>query len=279
VLAFALLVLTGLSCPRQRKKDPLVDGFLFKEMISPTDGSYERWIEVYDQELLPQIPTATLNGKQLELTDWSEIHALYEDTFDFKSDTIYRLDVKHYWGEAWGVVHMPADFRMTRPDTNYVYNRDSILTVAWRSARGTTWYWLGVFVGYNFTDTLGATGYYEFGLDTVVLDTVCVFERNRFLPPNVRVVQNGWGAALTWACDGPQTEQGVEGNVHGHGFGYYGAANQCWEVDFYLGQHGASHPAPRELISDRREKLRRRFRIAEADARAPTGSGWTEGRE
>jgi len=248
LLVSGLLLLT-LSCPRTRQKEPLVDGFLFKE-VQFGGTSYDRWVEVYDTDGIPQIPIAKLNGKSLDMVSWNPIHAIYEQTDAFKTDTTYDLTVDHYWGRAHARITMPADFRVTRPDTLYVYNRDSLLIATWQRSRGATWYWLNLYLDYDFLDTVGDYDYYEFDQDTVVYDTFCVYERNRFFPWYVRTILEGEAEFLNWACDGPQEAPGALGNIQGDGYGYVMSANQPREAHFIVVSPPAQ-PMDRNALMER----------------------------
>lgn len=255
-----LLLVLGIGCGRQRSKQPLIDGFLFREAYIGYPVSYDRWIEVYDEDGLPQIPTAKYNGQQLEMVHWNPFHTIYEDTFRFRRDTVYELRVEHYWGTATTRVNMPADFRITCPDSNYVYNRDSVLTINWQRSRGASWYWVVVYLGYYYQDTSGRTRLYQDVKDTILTETTCVFAANRFFPPTVREVIQGEGAVVMWAADGPQTVQGALGNVQGAGYGYVSAANQPEEVYFAIARRPQEWMNRAELGRKKRNEFVQRLR-------------------
>jgi hypothetical protein len=251
--------LLGLSCPRPIRKEPIVDGFLFKE-VQYGGTSYDRWVEVFDYDGIPQIPIVRLNDRQLDLVSWNPIHAMYEQTDAFKTDTPYALEVEHYWGKAHSRINMPADFRMTWPDTTYTYGRDSLLVARWQRSPGATWYWLNLYLSYDYLDTVGDYDYYEFDKDTVVYDTFCVYERNRFFPWYVRSIVEGEAEFVNWAMDGPQEAPGAVGNVEGSGYGYFMAANQPREAYFIVVSPPAE-PMDRSLPARRaRERFLSRLR-------------------
>jgi hypothetical protein len=256
VLGLALL----LFCSREPRKEPAIDGLLLK-MVYPTRiVSYDRVIEIQDDDALPQIPKVTLNDKPLPMVSWNPIDAAYEDTQPFPTDTSYELMVTHYWGEASSKINMPADFAMTRPESTYVLNRDSALTVTWRSSRGATWYWLNLFLDYDYVDTLYEWDYYEFDRDTIVFDTTCVYVRNCFFPWYVRAVLEGEGEAVVWACDGPPVQPGVTSNLQGHGFGYYMSVNQPREAYFIVVTPPATGLDRSDLMRRCKERFQRRLR-------------------
>lgn len=231
-IALALLLVT---CQRERRKDPLIDGFLSKEKYSFQQVSWYRMIEVWDTDGLPQVPTATLNGEQLEILDWTETHAIYEDTLHpFAVDTTVDLAVGHYWGNARGRVNMPADFGVLQPDTATCLPEDSALTVVWSRSRGAGWYQLFVYLDHDYVDTLGRFVFFQFGIDTTVYDTFLRIGPERFYPPNVGHVVRGFGEVVVTAGDGPLTVQGAFGNITGRGYGYYRATNQPREIDFAI---------------------------------------------
>jgi hypothetical protein len=261
--ALALLVVVSLftlTCGRERTKEVLIDGFLFKEAYTGDPISYDRWIEAYDKDGLPQIPTATMNGRQLEMISWNPIHALYEDTLGFKTDTNYDVEVEHYWGRATVRIAMPADFRITSPAPSFVLDPDLALPVVWQKSRGSTWYWLALYLGYDFIDTLSETLHVELAHDTILSDTVCTYEAHRFFSSLVRQVLGGDGEAVIWAAAGPQTNPGATSNVQGHGYGYVSAANQPPEAGFLVGRPPASRLDRTELVRNRKDGFVRRLR-------------------
>jgi hypothetical protein len=248
------------GCGRQRQKQPLIDGFLFKELIDGF-GSYDRWIEVWDTDGLPQIPTATLNGRQLELIGFNLRHTIYEDTLEFKTDTSYQMDVGHYWGSARARIAMPADFLMTRPESGFVLLPDSGLAVVWQKSRGASWYWLNFYLQYVYTDSLGETLGFGLQQDTFLYgDTVCAYEPARLFPGDVRQILWGEGDAAMWAADGPQTVQGAENNIEGDGYGYYSSANQPLDAYFVVGNPPAVPMNRAELVREIRRGFVSRLR-------------------
>jgi hypothetical protein len=258
-MSLLALILAGLTCARERRKEPMINGFLFKQVYPTCIVEHDRWVQIDDDDALPEIPKVTLNGQRLPMTGWNPIQALYQDLSPFKTDTTYDLKIEHYWGEATSRVTMPADSRMTWPESSYVLNRDSLLEIKWLKSRGATWYWLNLFINYDYNDTLGEWDSYEFDRDTILYDTVCVYERNRFFPWYVREILEGEAEAVVWACDGPVPEPGATGNVMGHGFGFINSANQPREAWFVVVQPPVSRLDRTEPSRHRREVLRRRL--------------------
>jgi hypothetical protein len=234
----AALLFSGLFCGRTRTKEPLVDGYLFKEAFVGYPVAYDRWVEVWDNDGLPQIPTATYNGQQPEMISWNPNHTIYEDSFPFKDDTAYELVVEHYWGRAGVRINMPADFRIIRPDSSYRYDRDSTLTVTWHKSRGAIGYDVFVWVGYFYfdvSDTFRQNSLsYQVAYETTLADTSLTFASARFFPDFVGFLQYGEGQVVAQSYDGPLTEAGAVGNVEGHGYGIVGAANQPHEAYFLV---------------------------------------------
>jgi hypothetical protein len=256
------LVVIIAGCGRQRRDEPVVNGMFIKQ-IDPTDslkkGRFERWIEITDDDAMPDIPRVLLNGNPLPLASWNPIDAVYDDNYAFETDTSCAIEIEHHWGKATSRVYIPADFEMTGPGPDYVYNRDSLLTIRWQPSRGATWYWLNLFLDYDYRDTLNEWDYYEFDRDTILFDTLCVYERNRFFPGWVRKILDGEVEAVVWAMDGPVMAPGAMGNVWGDGFGYVNTANQPHEEYFVIVQPPVARHTPGYLIRRSREKLIRRL--------------------
>lgn len=77
----------------------MVNGMFLKQ-IYPTDtleiGDYDRWIEITDDDAMPQIPKVILNGCELPMVGWNPIDAVYDDAGEFKTDTTYLMEIEHY---------------------------------------------------------------------------------------------------------------------------------------------------------------------------------------
>ena len=249
-----LVLLIGGRCGRVRTKEPLIDGFLFKEAFVGYPVGYDRWIEVWDNDGLPQIPTATYNGQQLEMISWNPNHTIYEDTLPFRTDTTCDLVVDHYWGTAQARVNLPGDFRVLHPDSSYVYHRDSALAVTWQQSRGASGYDLFVWMGCFYlapADTFGHdTLFFQTAVEGTLGDTTHVFDPGSFLPASVGRIIYGEGQVVVQSYDGPQTVEGASSNVTGHGYGIVSAANQAYETYFLLGT-GPALPLQRPNLSAR----------------------------
>jgi hypothetical protein len=262
--ALALAVGLAATCAPTPKRS-LVDGILSKEAYSEEPNPfYDRWVEVYDDDGLPWIPTASYNRSPVVLIQRSAFYAAFEDEAKFRTDTAFELEVEQYWGTARARINMPGDFALTRPEPDFVLGPGAGLDFAWQRSSGASWYWLVVLVQYSYTDTLGSSGSYRALLDTIVYDTMCRYAPDRFFPPGVGEVVQGDGAAVVLANDGPQTVAGARGNVEGQGIGYVRAYNQPEEIYFGVG------PAPaREL--DRREPGRHARQLVRSRLRWMTG--------
>lgn len=234
ILLLAVLLLTGVTCERMRTKQPKIDGFLLKLTYPTGIVFYGRQIDIYDDDALPQIPIAELNGRQLPMVYWNPINAVYQDMQPFKTDTVYKLDVTHYWGEAHSTVNMPGDFALTNPESAFVLRPNMPLLVSWHKSPGASWYWLNLYLDFEFYDTLGEWNSLEFDRDTLMYDTVCVYDGRRFFPDIVRQVIAGEGEAVVMAMDGTPLEPGALGNVMGDAVGYYNGANQPNEAYFVI---------------------------------------------
>ena len=257
-----ILMLSGLTCTRARREEPLVDGYLLKQIYPTGIVSWDRYFEVFDYDFLPQIPTVRLNGMQPEMINFNAIDAAYDDTFPFRVDTTEDLQVKHYWGTASARIHMPGDFTMTGPDSNYVYNRDSLLRITWHKSSGATSYDLNLYLDYEFVDWNNEWDSYEFDRVTIVYDTFCEYVRNQFFPSHVQRILDGEAEAVVYATDGPEVIPGATGNIQGDGFGYYSASNQPREAYFVIVEPPAKSMDRALPIQRSRERLIQRLRRA-----------------
>lgn len=254
------LIVLVLTCARERVKEPIVYGFLFKQLYYTYVLGYERSLEIYDVDGLPQVPTALLNGWEMPLIGFNPQDVVYDDTVAFPVDTVEDLKVSHYYGQAHSRIMMPGDFEVTVPQSWYVFGRHMPLPVNWRKSEGATWYWVDLYLEYEFNDSNGEWDLYEFDRDTFVSDTFCVYDSTRFFPGYVAQVLDGDGAVVIWASDGPKEDPGAMGNVEGDGIGYFSSANQAREADFIVVSPPATQMDRTALIKRSKARFLQRLR-------------------
>ena len=242
VLAAAVLaVLLGGGCDRLQSwpdpnySEPMINGYLYTVEFYDGTRAYDIDIEVFDNRGLRMVPVVRLNGAEVDPYLYGTTVYRYGDTLPFEVYAPYRLEVEHYWGEAFSRVVMPGDFRMTSPPVNYIMGRDSTLVITWEHSDGAQWYWLDSYFDYDFIDWNQQWDDYSFDFDTLVSDTFVVIPPEKVFPGYVEEVLEGDASVYVLAGYGPQVEPGDHGNVHGVGFGFFSAGNEPMEKYFYVG--------------------------------------------
>lgn len=255
ILALCILVT---QCIRDKSK-PAISGFLFKTVYYDGDSAYDRNIQVYNYKGFSAIPLVKLNNEILGIYDWGINWYQFSDENIVLSNKDYELEVSHSDGTAKAKVSMPGNIRFTQPDTSYILKRESTLVIAWQKSSKATWYWLDYYISYEYLDTAGEEDSYDISKDTVITDTFCRLEPNRFFPSYVMNILEGEGEANVWAMDGPIIYPGSNGNVTGQGIGFFHAANQGLDAYFYVG----ARPSMRKLYKKEasREKLKHKLKI------------------
>ncbi len=252
-----IFLLTLLSC---QKEKVYICAFILRSVGTPwLYPDYYKEVYVHNKNGFTTIPTSLINDTSLNIYDYHYNWYLFLDFNKLNIDRNYKLEVKYHDGRAEGETYLPGDYEITSPESTYILNRDSILKIHWRKANGAKWYWLDLTIEYDYEDTLGEWDYYEFWKDTILFDTFCIYEKNRFIPGYVETIYEGEGTINIWAMDGPTILPGSKGNISGAGFGFFNTAYQPGERYFYIG----APPKVRRLLSRSREKLAklRRYEI------------------
>jgi hypothetical protein len=213
----------------------MINGYLFKVEYFDRTIEYDKDFEVYDNGGLRMVPVVELAGRRVEVYSYGPTLYRYGDAFEIPVYERYDLEVKHFWGNAFCRLVMPADFRVTMPPDTYILDKESTLVSRWRKSRAAHWYWVSIYAGYDYNDTTGVWDFYEFTLDTLVLDTCIAIPPERIFPPIVGDVLEGDALITVWGGNGPAVEPGDLGNVRGIGFGFVNAINQPRERYFYVG--------------------------------------------
>jgi len=273
VLFLSVLLLQP-ACYRTESqyKEPMINGFLYRVEYYDRTVEYIRQFEVFDNDGLRMVPVLTLNGVPIRVLSRSPTRYLYGDEETFPVDTTYRLEVRHFWGEAWAEIPMPGNFRMSLPPDEYILPQDSGLVIRWTGSSRAEWYWVDLYIDYEFIDQEGNWDDVSIELDTVLLDTFLLVDPDRIFPAQVDEVLEGDGAALVWAGGGPAEEPGDSGNVQGAGYGFFGSANEPREKYFYVGAPPARRRSPgadsslEKLINRMRARFRAGVRV---DSRHP----------
>jgi hypothetical protein len=242
-------------------KEPMVYGYLFKVEYSDRSIEYDKDFEVSDDDGLRMVPIVLLNGKQVEAYAYSPTVYQYGDAYEIPAYEKYELEVKHYWGSGFCHLVMPADFHLTAPPDTYILEMESTLVPTWRTARGAQWYWVSIYVDYDYIDTTGSWDNYTFTLDTLVHDTSIAIPPNRVFPTFVREVLEGDALVTTWAGYGPPVEPGDLGNIRGTAIGFVNAVNQPRDRYFYVGAPPLTRRVPDGRTVLERFKTRLRSRM------------------
>lgn len=229
-------------------REPMVWGLLSKVWDDEQAVSYQKDFGVFDFDGLRMVPIVLLNDSQVEPYYYSPTEYDYGDTNVIPTNQKYELQVRHYWGTGFCHLVMPGDFALTLPprlplDT-FVLGQGESLASAWRASLGAQWYWLSVYVNYDYYDTLGAWDNLEFRLDTLMRDTWIVVPPEQMFPPFVSQLIEGDGSVTIWSGSGPPVEPGDLGNVRGTAVGFVNAINEPPSKYFAVGTARASRRAP-----------------------------------
>jgi hypothetical protein len=241
-------------------KEPVVWGFLSKD-FTLAELTYYKEIDVVDFDGLRMAPIVLLNGSQVDLLSYSAFEYDYGDANVIPVYRKYELEVQHYWGTGFCHVVMPGDFRLTMPPNQYILGQESTLVSTWRASGGAQWYWLSVYVDYEYYDTTGTFDNYVYRLDTLVHDTWIVVPPDRIFPPVVGQVVDGDASVTVQAGYGPANEPGDLGNVRGNAVGFVSAVNVPPEKYFYVYAPRAVRRAPDSRVALERFKARLRSRM------------------
>jgi hypothetical protein len=233
-------------------REPMINGYVYKTEYSDGSIDYDKNVEVIDNAGLRMVPEVMLNGRPLEIYYYGTTTFRYGDEYYNPVGQRYELNVRHYWGEAFSRVVLPGDFRITGPPPRFILHRESTLVASWRPSFAAQWYWVGLYCGYDFYDTLGEWDDYEFYLDTLVFDTVLSVSPARIFPGSVDSLNEGDGSVMVWAGNGPAIEPGDMGNVRGAGFGFFHAINEPREAYFYVGAPPKARRCPSQQTSQER---------------------------
>ena len=242
-------------------KEPMVWGLLSKVRDVELAVTYDKNFEVFDYDGLRMVPVVSLNGHQVEAISYSPISYEYGDTNVIATNQKYELDVRHYWGTGFCHLVMPGDFALTVPSDTHTLRQGSSLVSDWRVSRGAQWYWLSVYVNYDYYDTLGTWDNREFRLDTLMRDTWIVVPPEQIFPPVVGQVIEGDASVTIWSGNGPPVEPGDLGNVRGTAVGFVNAINEPPSKYFYVGAPTGARRAPDGRSELERFKARLRSRM------------------
>jgi hypothetical protein len=238
-------------------REPMVWGLLSKVRDVELEVSYDKSIEVFDYDGLRMVPAVLLNGEQLEPLSYSPTSYEYGDTNVIPASKKYDLEVRHYWGTGFCHLVMPGDFALLVPSDTHTLTQGASLVSTWSASRGAQWYWLSVYVNYDYYDTLGSWDNLELRLDTLVFDTSIVIPPARLFPSFAAQVIEGDASVTIWSGDGPPVEPGDFGNVRGNAVGFVNAINEPPAKYFYVG----APPAVRRAPDSRSEFERFRARL------------------
>jgi hypothetical protein len=240
----------------------MVNAFLIRVEYYDYSVDYERYVEVFDNHGLRMVPLVRLNRETLAVNYYSPTQYRYGDDVRLAVHAKYELDVQHYWGRAFGHVVMPGNFQIASPPERYVMDMESTLVVAWQRSAGAQWYWVQLYIAYDYNDSFGQWNDHEFSLDTAVGDTFIRIAPGRVFPRRVMDVLEGDGSAIVWSGNGPPIEPGDMSNVRGNGFGFFNATNEPREKYFYVGAPPVSRRSPgaREGLAKLKVRLRERLR-------------------
>ncbi|UCG42245.1 MAG: hypothetical protein JSU73_10245 [candidate division WOR-3 bacterium] len=241
-------------------KEPMINGFLYRVEYYDRSVEYFRQFEVFDNDGLRMVPVLTVNGEPIRILSYTSTRYLYADEKEFPVDTTYLLEVSHFWGEAWAEIPMPGNFQMTLPPEEHILLQDSALVIRWQKSSRAEWYWVDVYMDYEFFDRDGNWDDITIELDTVLQDTFLLVAADRIFPDYVDEVLEGDGAALVWAGGGPAEEPGDSANVQGAGYGFFSSANEPREKYFYVGAPPARRRSPGTGASLEKLSIRMRGR-------------------
>ena len=242
-------------------KEPMVWGLLSKVKDVELVVSYNKNIEVFDYDGLRMVPTVLLNDERIQPLSYSPISYEYGDTSVIAANQKYEMEVRHYWGTGFCHLVMPGDFALIVPSDTHILAQGASLASVWRASRGAQWYWLSVYINYDYYDTLGSWDNLEFRLDTLVHDTSLVVPAERVFPTFVRQVLEGDASVTVWSGDGPPVEPGDFGNVRGTAVGFVDAINEPPAKYFYVGAPPVRRRAPDGRSEFERFKARLRGRM------------------
>ena len=242
-------------------KEPMVYGYLFKAEYYDGSIEYTKDFEVFDYDGLRMVPIVLLNGSQVEAYSYSPTTYEYGDAYEIPAHQKYEVEIKHYWGSGFCHLVMPADFHLTAPPRDYILGMDSTLMSTWRASEGAQWYWVSVYVDYDYYDPNGYWDNYTFTLDTLVQDTGIVVPPDRIFPPFVEELLEGDALVTVWAGYGPAVEPGDLGNIRGTATGFVNAINEPREIYFYVGAPPLARRVPdgRTVLARFKARLRSRL--------------------
>ncbi len=249
LLALTLLVIT-VACERvppaasPNYSEPIVFAYLYRIEYIDRTVEYDRDVQVLDSRGLRRVPVVQINGEELKPYSYRPTEYRYGDGKPFPVVRRYDLNVSHFWGEAFSRVVMPGNFAISTPPRRFILARDSALRLAWQPSEGAQWYWVELFLDYEYNDSFGSWDDYQFSLDTLVTTTSLDIEPERMFPGFVAELLEGDGSVMVWAGSGPAVEPGDVGNVRGAGFGFFTAINEPAERYFYVGAPPASRRVP-----------------------------------
>lgn len=130
------------------------------------------------------LPVATLNGETLQTLsfDYSTLIRYSESILWVNPGAECRLVVDYGHGVFEATELLPAEFRITAPDTAFVlYYRDD-LTVNWDVPAGAEWYDLSMYVEYAYYDTNRNSNFFTYTFDTVLYTNTYTVNADHIFP-------------------------------------------------------------------------------------------------
>ncbi len=179
----------------------------------------------------PSIPFATINGLACSRSDNGQYSHFDFELSDssFHPGDDFHVEVQFQDPEggsalAYADIVLPDTFAITCHDSNLA--RIPVgegLEVAWNASPGADGYIVGFEFWYNYYDSTGGMNSFRMRLDSVLTDTMLVFDAPTLFP-NLDEIDSLWsygsynGWFEIWAQSGPW-QMGDPGNFHGDGEG------------------------------------------------------------
>ncbi len=245
--------------PIAGRSEPVVWAYLYRLEYPDRTVEYVRDVQVIDVHGFRAVPVVMLNADTLRAYSYRPTEFRYGDGNPVALEQRYDLAVEHFWGRAFSRVAMPGNFTVQKPANRFVLNQDSALEIVWSRATAAQWYWVELYVDYDYYDSTGNWDDFSLVFDTLVYTNRLVLSPQRLFPAFVGEVIEGDGSVVVWAGSGPAVEPGDMGNVRGAGYGFFTAINEPPERYFYVVSPPArlkTKPTRATLPLQRSEKLR-----------------------
>ncbi|TKJ36897.1 hypothetical protein CEE37_14370 [candidate division LCP-89 bacterium B3_LCP] len=175
------------------------------------------------------VPEVSLNGISIPM-QLGEIGFLFtHDDFPVTAgDTVQLvvdyIDMNSNPSIAGTEAILPDSFGIALPNpaNEVILVVGDSLTINWSPSPGVDTYSLEFMLEYSYLDTLGSQEYFQYGLDTTLIDTVINFTSDILFPDAASIdsVLVSSGHFDVWAVAGPVLE-GDESNITGEGEGFF----------------------------------------------------------